>query len=343
MIEKLDMLRKLGELVQTHGIKLSQNYNLNSNLEMMQREFELHRGIRSKQNSLNWMASVMMNCIYGIEMMNEKYNPFNLKLRKWSEEINSNMPSYIDVLGEIYEKYNKPGKRVEPEIKLILMITGSAIKFHLTNVAMGQLSQHLGGMAGGLPQQPNMPQQPDIQTEGFEDDPNLMEKLRQQASAERYRKMEEKKAEELRKKMTSEHERASQRVSDLEMINRKRQEHFEQQQQLNALHGQLNNLHMQNGIPPNPLQNMTAEQHEMFRRQQIEEQKKQLQLQEIMKLQKLREEMLKNQQILNTHKINNDDSSISVDTDDLTNNSRIMLKRRKKKKAGIKVDTSSAG
>ena len=67
MLKKLDMLRKLGELAQ-YGVKLSQNYNMNSDYFAMKYEYELHKNIRAKQNSVNWMSSLMLNCIYGIEI-----------------------------------------------------------------------------------------------------------------------------------------------------------------------------------------------------------------------------------------------------------------------------------
>lgn len=134
-IKKMDMLRKLGELTQ-YGVKLSQNYNMQSDYFIMKQEYELHTNIRAKQNSVNWMSSLMMNCIYGLEIMNDKYNPFDLKLAGWSQQINADANSYYEVFGEIYEKYNKPGKNMSPELKLMLMVSGSALKFHLNKTLL---------------------------------------------------------------------------------------------------------------------------------------------------------------------------------------------------------------
>ena len=100
MLKKLDMLRKLGELAQ-YGVKLSQNYNMSSDYFTMKYEYELHKNIRAKQNSVNWMSSLMLNCIYGVEILNDKYNPFDLKLKNWSEQINADINNYYDIFGEI--------------------------------------------------------------------------------------------------------------------------------------------------------------------------------------------------------------------------------------------------
>ena len=106
MLEKLNMLRKLAEL-KTAGVTLSQVYNMNSDLNMMRYEYELHKNIRAKQNGINWMSSMSLNMIYGLEMMNDTYNPFDLKLTGWSAQMNADINNYYDVFGELYEKYNQ--------------------------------------------------------------------------------------------------------------------------------------------------------------------------------------------------------------------------------------------
>jgi hypothetical protein len=44
MVDRLTMLGKLGELTQ-RGIKLTQNYNLESNYQLMKYEYELQKSI----------------------------------------------------------------------------------------------------------------------------------------------------------------------------------------------------------------------------------------------------------------------------------------------------------
>jgi hypothetical protein len=326
-LKKLDMLRKLGELVQNHKVKLSQNYNMNSDLDMMQKEYELHSSIRSKQNSLNWMASIMMNCIYGVEMANERYNPFDLKLKGWSESVQGQMPSYIDVLGDIYEKYNQPGKKMQPEIKLLLMISAGAIKFHLTKAAMGSI---LGEGDG------------ENEEEDLENNPELMAKLRSQAESERMTEMNKPENDHIQKKMASEHDKATQMMSDLDMINKHKTQYMEQQQQLNTLNQQL--AMMQSNA--NPLQNLTTEQHELLRQQQIEMHRQQLKQGELKKLQTMQQKVLENEKLLRKRsgsRRGTDTDTMSTmtgDTDNGTMGSKVLLRRRKKKNSNLKVDTN---
>jgi hypothetical protein len=215
MLKKLDMLRKLGELAQ-YGVKLSQNYNMNSDYFTMKYEYELHKNIRAKQNSVNWMSSLMLNCIYGVELMNEKYNPFDLKLTGWSEQINADINNYYDVFGEIYEKYNKPGKNMSPELKLMLMVGGSALKFHLNNTLLSN------PVKMGLPLNPNSQQFDNI-------DPRVLEQMRQQSALDKMRQEQNKQNELLKEKMEKEHNLANQQVQDMMFLQQKKTE-LEQQE-----------------------------------------------------------------------------------------------------------------
>jgi len=141
MLQKLNMLRKLGELKQ-YGVQLTQNYNLNSDYEMMEYEYNLHHDIRSKQNSVQWMSHMMIGFIKGTEMVNDSYNPFDIKFEgRLSDKISSDMQSYYAVLGDIYEKYNRPGKQWAPEMRLLFMICGAALGTQMNRVMPG-----LGGL-----------------------------------------------------------------------------------------------------------------------------------------------------------------------------------------------------
>lgn len=202
MLEKLDMLRKLCELA-NQGVKLSQNYNMNSDYNMMKYEYELHKKIRDKQNNVSWMSNMFLNCVWGLEMLNDNYNPFDVKLKGWSQSVNSEISQYSDVFGDLYEKYHKPGsKGMAPELRLLMLLSGSALKFHLNNK-----------MFGG----------PTLNAK-MEDDPILMEQLRQKALKQKQEELKQKEI--IQGKIAKEHETAAQRANDLNMIKQKELEHL---------------------------------------------------------------------------------------------------------------------
>jgi hypothetical protein len=141
MLAKLTMLRKLGELKQL-GVKLSQNYGLDSDLKMMEYEYKLHNDIRAKQNSVQWMGHMLIGILKGSELLNDNFNPFDIKLDGLSTKVSSDMNTYYAVLGEIYEKYNQPGKQMAPEFKLLMMVSGAALSM--------QVNRALPGFMGGI-------------------------------------------------------------------------------------------------------------------------------------------------------------------------------------------------
>lgn len=153
LLKKLDMLRKLGELSQ-YGVKLSQNYSINSDYNTMKFEYDLHTGIRSKQNTINWMGNMMIGVVKGIELLNDNANPFDMKFEnQWSNKIVHDITDYYDVLGEIYEKYTSPGKKMAPELKLFLMLSGSAISIQMHK---GLTSMSKTNVSNELDEDPNL-------------------------------------------------------------------------------------------------------------------------------------------------------------------------------------------
>lgn len=199
MLRKLNMLRKLGELTQ-YGVKLSQKYTMESNYNTMMYEYELHHSIRSKKNGINFLSGLLRNLVVGVEFLNEQYNPFNFKLRGWTEHISNDMDSYYDVLGELYEKYNSTGESMPPELKLMMILSGSAIQFHLQKSAMDNFPSAL---------------------EQFNKTPELFEQLKQQASNDANTKNKQT----MENYINAQHLEATKKANDINYLNQKNMEY----------------------------------------------------------------------------------------------------------------------
>jgi hypothetical protein len=129
--EKIDLIYKFKKL-ENQGIRTTMNYNMNSQLEDMRNEFFKLKKQREVENSVKFQRKVMMAAITGLEFMNNKFDPFDIKLDGWSESINENINDYDEVFEELAEKYGG-NSEMAPELKLIMMLGGSAFMFHLTN------------------------------------------------------------------------------------------------------------------------------------------------------------------------------------------------------------------
>ena len=130
-MKKIELLRKLSEL-KTKGYDLSKPYDFNSSIEEMEYEYELLKSFANKRNGIKLFKSCLCNGISIIEMLNDKYDPFEFQLTGWSEHMSVEVDSYEEVLEELYEKYKGTGKSMPPEAKLVLLLVASASAFHFS-------------------------------------------------------------------------------------------------------------------------------------------------------------------------------------------------------------------
>ena len=129
--EKKKILFEL-ERLRRRGIPISKQYSLASNIDEMKTEFENIKKQREVENSVMFSRKMLMAIVTAIEFLNNRFDPFELKLDGWSENVHEGIGEYDDVFEELHEKYKSTGK-VSPEIKLLLTLGGSAFMFHLTN------------------------------------------------------------------------------------------------------------------------------------------------------------------------------------------------------------------
>ena len=149
--EKFKYLRKL-EGLEKKGVELSKKYSMDSPLEEMQGEYETIMDEKVKQNSVKFQGNMMMAVINGIEFLNNRFDPFDIKLDGWSEQINENITDYDDIFGELYEKY-KSRASLAPELKLMFQLGGSAMMVHMTNT---MFKSAMPGMDDILRQNPDL-------------------------------------------------------------------------------------------------------------------------------------------------------------------------------------------
>jgi len=107
---------------------------------------------KTKLNSVKFQGNMLMAVINGIEFLNNKFDPFDIKLDGWSEQINENINDYDDIFGELYEKY-KSKASMAPELKLLFQLGGSAMMVHMTNT---MFKSAMPGMDDILRQNPDL-------------------------------------------------------------------------------------------------------------------------------------------------------------------------------------------
>jgi hypothetical protein len=130
--EKREIIYQLDRM-ESKGFKIPFKFNMNSDIEEMRTEY--NRLVREKEldGSVRFQQKMLMAFISGTEYINGRYDPFSIKLDGWSEQVNENINDYDDIFEELHYKYKATGKKMAPELRLFVSLSGSAFMFHLTS------------------------------------------------------------------------------------------------------------------------------------------------------------------------------------------------------------------
>ena len=129
--EKADLLNKISRL-NKKGIQSSQRLTIYSDIEEIRTEYKRMTYGIEVDRSVKFQRRMLIACITGLEFLNDKFDPFDLELNGWSQNMMENVDDYDGVFEELHNKY-KTKIAVAPEVKLVMMVGGSAMMFHLTN------------------------------------------------------------------------------------------------------------------------------------------------------------------------------------------------------------------
>jgi hypothetical protein len=128
---KFDLLCKF-ERLRDKGVRVPKNFSMSSDYEEMQYEYDRLVHQRKMSNSVKMQRQMLISFVTGAEFLNNKFDPFDLKLNDWSENVHENIGDYDDIFEELYEKY-KESAQMAPELRLMFTLAGSAFMYHLSN------------------------------------------------------------------------------------------------------------------------------------------------------------------------------------------------------------------
>lgn len=156
MNEKKEILYQMDRL-EAKGYKLPKKFTMQSDIEEMRVEF--NRVVREKEvdASIRFQRKMMMAFVTGVEFLNDRYDPFDVRLNGWSDSVHENINDYDDIFEELHDKYKGSGKKMAPELRLLMSLSGSAFMFHFTNRMLKQ--SDVPGVEEVLRSDPNLMKQ----------------------------------------------------------------------------------------------------------------------------------------------------------------------------------------
>lgn len=130
--EKMELLYQM-ERLESKGYRLPFKFNMESNIHEMRAEY--NKLIKEKEidASVRFQRKMLMAFVTGTEYINTRYDPISLRLDGWSEQVHENIQDYDDIFEELHLKYKSTGKKMSPELRLFISLSGSAFMFHLTS------------------------------------------------------------------------------------------------------------------------------------------------------------------------------------------------------------------
>jgi len=190
--DKSELINKLQRL-EAKGFPVSKRFTMDNSLDEIKAEYTRLVDARQLETSIRFQRNMLMSVITGTEWLNNKFDPFDLKLDGWSEGVHENIEDYDEIFEELYDKYKERGK-MPPEARLMFQLAGSGFMCHVTNsffrskmpsaddifkknpelakqfaaAAANQASPGFGnfmGMAMGVPQQQQQNQQQNQQNQ----------------------------------------------------------------------------------------------------------------------------------------------------------------------------------
>ena len=132
--KKRAMIKKLEEWYEKGHIKSNTHFNMESNYEEVEDEYETALDDKRKKDSVKLQGWWFMTFVNSIEYANSAFNPFDINLDGWGEQISEDIDSYEEIFSELHDKYK--GGKLSPEISLLLRLGFSAAVVNFTNKAL---------------------------------------------------------------------------------------------------------------------------------------------------------------------------------------------------------------
>lgn len=129
--EKIEMLNKLQRL-EAKGMPVSRKFTMDNTHDEIKQEFNRLVDARNLEASIRFQRQALMSVVTGLEWMNGRFDPFDLKMDGWSESVHENVEDFDEIFEELYDKYKERGK-MPPEARLVMALAGSGFMCHVSN------------------------------------------------------------------------------------------------------------------------------------------------------------------------------------------------------------------
>ncbi len=134
--EKRLMLQKIRRYELRKGIKPEKSVSIHSSYDEIKEELDAIRKECQLESTVDKMKKALVFVTWGLETLNNKYDPLDLYLDGWSASVDEDIDSYEEVLEKIYDLYYEH-LEMHPLAELALMLATSAAMHHASRAGKG--------------------------------------------------------------------------------------------------------------------------------------------------------------------------------------------------------------
>lgn len=114
------------------GMDVNDTLSKHSSLADLKEEMERCKDNRRLENSIKFQKKMVMAFVTALEFLNTRFGPEDIQLDGFAESMHESCDlEFEEVFTELFYKYRERAK-IMPEVRLLMMIGGSAFIFHLT-------------------------------------------------------------------------------------------------------------------------------------------------------------------------------------------------------------------
>jgi len=132
--KKRMMIKKLEDWYEKGQLKQNSHYTIDSPYDDIEDEYETVMEDKRKKESIKLQGWWFMTFVNSIEYANSAFNPFDLNLDGWGEQVSEDIESYDELFVELHDKYK--GGKMAPELSLLLRLGFSAAVLNFSNKAL---------------------------------------------------------------------------------------------------------------------------------------------------------------------------------------------------------------
>ena len=132
--KKRAMLKKLNDWYEKGQTNNNTQFDMESPFDEVEDEYETVMEDKRKKDSIKLQGWWFMTFINSLEYANTAFNPFDLNLDGWGEQVSEDIDSYEEIFSELHDKYK--GGKLAPEISLLLRVGFSAAVLNFSNKAL---------------------------------------------------------------------------------------------------------------------------------------------------------------------------------------------------------------